>query len=195
MSIPNNIINPTTAIICPPGKEGGVPLVIDLSLVYEVEQRIKEVAFVTPAKAPELMARFNEAYLVLTEELPKIDYQRLLAQREADRRKSVVILDEASKIIKEKGLSNSADVRKAILDLDSMYQDLLDKTQQIACIYETLEGKKKAIEMAYTSAKKVLGESMHTTSNRLSAFLEESAEAGQTTDSSGFVKGFGKPRY
>lgn len=192
----SEIIRPSSTIICPPGKTSGTPLVIDLTLVHEVEQRIKEVAFITPSKAPELMARFNEAFLVLSEELPKIEYQRLLAQREADRRKSVVLLDEASKIMTEKGLANSADVRKAILDLDQTYQDMLDKAQQIACIYETLEGKKKAIEMAYTATKKILGENVYAVNNRLNALVEESAEAGQTINSSGkVVAGFGKARY
>lgn len=190
----SEIIRSTSTIICPPGKSNGQPLIIDLTLVHEVEQRIKEVAFVTSQKAPELMARFNEAYLVLCAELPKIEYQRLLAQREADKRKSVVLLDEVSKVIAEKGLSNSADVRKAVLDLDQQYQDSLDVAQQIACIYETLDGKRKAIEMAYTATKKILGENVHSTSGRLNAYVEENANAGQTVDSSGHLPGFGRYR-
>lgn len=188
----SGIISSTSTIICPPGKKNSQPLIIDMTLVYEVEQRIREVAFVTPAKAPELMARFNEAYLVLSAELPKVEYQRLLAQREADRRKSVVLLDEVSKVIEEKGLSNSADVRKAVLDLDSEYQTMLDVAQQIACIYETLDGKKKAIEMAYTATKKILGENVYSTTGRLNAYVEESATAGQTVDSTGSIPGFGR---
>ncbi|NDD84296.1 hypothetical protein EBZ38_08505 [bacterium] len=192
----SSILQSKTAIVCPSGKNTNQPLIIDLTLIHEVEQRIQEVAFVTSQKAPELMARFNEAFLVLTEYLPKVDYQKLVAQREADKRKSVVLLDEATKILKEKGLSSSADLRKAVLDSDEQYQELCDRVHQISCIYEQLDGKKKAIEMAYTATKKVLGENIHTTTNRLNSLVEQSAGAGQVIDSSGnVVAGFGKPKY
>lgn len=190
------IIQSKTTIVCPSGKSTTQPLIIDLTLVYEVEQRIHEVAFVTSQKAPELMSRFNEAFLLLTEYLPKVEYQRLVAQREADKRKSVVLLDEATKVLKEKGLSSSQDLRKAVLDADEVYQELCDKVHQIACIYEQLEGKKKSIEMAYTATKKVLGENIHTSNNRLNLMAEESATAGQTIDASGrVVAGFGKAKF
>ena len=155
------LLQTETAIVCP---TVGQPIVIDLSGVYRIERRIQEIAFVTSAKAPELLATFNEAYLYLHKYVTLLKYELVRATREANKVKSVILLDRVPQILESKGLTNgkskagSEDLRNAILDQDEEYQNALDKTQQIRCIIELLTGKLEGFEMGYNSVKKILGE-------------------------------------
>lgn len=173
---------------------------LDMGKVYAIEQRIAEVAFVTPHKAPELLARFNEAFLDLTRHIPVVKYEQLQAKREANKRRSIVLLDLVPDLLQAKGLATakspagSEDLRKAILDADDEYQDLLRRGEQLDAIVELLEGKLKAIEMAYTSVKKIIGENAYNMNNpNLKApgdggvIVEQRAERSSS--------GFGKPTY
>lgn len=185
--------------ICPRGTPGLAPLQFEMGEVYKAEGRINEVAFVTSEKAPELLATFNQAFLILTRQITAVDLERQKAVREANKRRSVVILDLAPSILKEKHLvkdsnpAGSADLREAVLDADAEYLGLLDKADQIAAVQELLKGKLKAIEMAYTSVKKILGESaFNYNTHNTSAPNEITGEAGTTSNIHG---AFGKTRY
>jgi hypothetical protein len=131
--------------------------------IYDAELRIKEVATVNEHKAPELLATFNITWLEIDSHIKQATLLLHEAKKAANQRQSIVILDEVPKILVEKKLATarspggSEDQRNAILNLDKDYINLTDKVAQIECIVELLEGKKKAIEMAYTSVKKILG--------------------------------------
>jgi hypothetical protein len=93
-----------------------------------------------------------------------MEYYRLSADREATRRKSIVVLEEAPAKLKVLGLASarspggSADQREAVLGLDQEFQDALERVAMIDAVIKLLNGKLKAFEMAYTSVKKILGE-------------------------------------
>lgn len=153
-----------TEVVCPAPRKGMRPTTLDLSKPATAMARIREVAIVTPHKAPELLATFNEAYLSLHEAIVRLEAEKLIADREANKIRSVVMLERAPKMLAEKGLTTksapggSEDFRRAVLDADEEYQDALDIVQQLTCVVELLKGQQKAIEMAYTSVKKILGE-------------------------------------
>lgn len=157
------LLQSETAIVCP--IVDAAPQVIDLTEVNRIEARVEEVAFVTAAKAPELMARFNEAYLYVHKHICLLEYELVRAQRQANKIRSIILLDKAPVILEQKGLlsgrskSGSEDLRNAILDQDEEYQEALDQTHKVECIIELLRGKLKGFEWAYTSVKKILGES------------------------------------
>lgn len=177
-------------LVCPSGDPNRTSLKFEMAEVLQVEARINEVAYVTPEKAPELLSTFNRTFLDLTRKISLVELERQKAVREANKRKSVVILDEAPRILREKNLTKdsnpagSADLREAVLNNDDPYLNLLERVDQISAIHELLRGKLKAIEMAYTSVKKILGESaFNYNTHNTSAPDEISGEAG-TTDSS-----------
>jgi hypothetical protein len=179
---------------------GKAPLVIDLTHVYEIENRIEEVAFVTTAKAPELMARFNEAYLYVHKHISLLEYELNRAEREANKVRAIILLDKVSVILEQKGLlsgksrAGSEDLRTAILDQDEEYQDALDQTQKIKCVIELLKGKLKGFEMAYTSTKKILGESSMNLINRTFGSGTGDAPVGGSNPEP-IAMGFGKATY
>jgi hypothetical protein len=164
------LLQTATSIVCPLAE--GSPQVIDLTDVYAIEQRIQEVAFVTKAKAPELMSRFNEAYLFVHKHISLLKYELVRSEVAANKLKSVILLDKVPMILEQKGLvsgksrAGSADLRDAILSQDEQYQEALDQTEKLKCIIELLKGKLEGFEMAYTSVKKILGEDAFSMLNR-----------------------------
>jgi hypothetical protein len=155
----------TTAIVCPKSDKNEAPVVIDLTNIYKIEGRIQEVAYVNNVKAPELLARFNEVYLELDQHLCMLRYEHLKAKHKSNKVRSIVLLDKVRDYLKEKGLltannkAGSEDLRNAVLDQDQEYQDSLEVLDQIKCTIELLEGKQKAFEMAFSSVKKIIGDS------------------------------------
>jgi hypothetical protein len=165
----------------------------DISVILTAEARIPEIASVTPTKAPELLSVFNVAYLEAARLATFLEAEVLQSKRNADKIRSVVILDRAPAILEAKGLTSSKnragseDLRKSVLDGDTEYQDALEKTGQIECIHELIKTKTKGLEMAYSSVKKVLGENAYNFRNpNLNGGGEESP-ASKT--------GFGRSNY
>jgi hypothetical protein len=144
-------------------------LSINLGSLKKAENRIQEIAIVTASKAPELLAFFNSAYLEGSRLIALLELEVNRATRSANAIKSVVILDRAPEILKAKGLATdknpggSADLRQAVLEGDSEYQAALEVQQHLEATLELIKGKNKGIEMAYTSVKKILGESSYET--------------------------------
>lgn len=188
----------------------GTPVELNLSKVYATEQRIPEIAFITPHKAPELLARFNEAFLDLVKYIPMVKYELVQAKREANKRRSIVLLDLVPEILKAKGLTNakspagSEDLRRAILETDEEYERLCRQGEKIEAIIELLEGKLKALEWAYTATKKIVGENAYSPNN---TYLKAAGDGGaileqrqqtvvtQAAPIPSPSKGFGKPAY
>ncbi len=147
-----------TSIIIPRGNPGLEPAVLNLGHVVEAEARIHEIAFLTPSKAPELLALFNNAYLDLMKMLAFLGMELAAAKRHVSLRRSEVLLDISDEMLKKKNLTSSQDLRAACVDADTEYQRLLERQQTIRAYEELLHGRAKSLEMAYTSTKKVLGE-------------------------------------
>jgi len=156
-------INPGTLTV-PTGLPKVPPMKVDMGGILAAESRIQEVAIVNPVKAPELMATFNQAYSDLTEIISKVEYQYEVAKIQEEKARAICIIDRVPGILKEKGLtstkspSGSEDMRSAVLALDPEYEAAQEKVIQLKCILTYLEGKLKAIDMAYTGVKKVFGD-------------------------------------
>ncbi len=131
-------INPGTLTV-PTGLPGIPPIKLDIGGILEVESRIQEIAFVTPVKAPELMAVFNVAYSDLSNMIAQVKYQFEIAKVQEEKARAICIIDRVPGILKEKGLtsakspSGSEDLRSAILALDPDYSAAQEKTIQIKC--------------------------------------------------------------
>lgn len=138
---------------------------VDISYLYEIEARIPEVASVTLVKAPELLASLNVAYAKAARDVSLLKMAQDQASKRVSQAKAVVLLDRAPAILREKGLtsakspSGSEDLRQAVLDMDADYILACDELSMAKAYGLLIQGKLKAIEMAYTSVKKILGES------------------------------------
>jgi hypothetical protein len=150
-------------MMIPRGLPNLAPLAIQIGEIRSAESRIKEIADVTPHKAPELMACFNQAYSELTRIISGVEYEYELSLKHAREVKAVIILDKVPEILRQKGLNSSKnpggseDMRSAILDLDPDYKSAQERILAIKAYLTLLEGKKKSIDMAYTAVKKILG--------------------------------------
>lgn len=139
--------------------------VFDLGDVYAAEDRIAEVALVTPHKAPELLAFFNKVWLKVDEIVRLLEMEVVDAKQAVAMKRSEVILDRAEAIFKEKQLKASADLRQAVVDADVEYRAVLDVQNSLEAAAAFLKGKQKGVEMAYGSVRKILGESTYNMRN------------------------------
>lgn len=173
-------------------------IIIDLKAILKAEARIIEVQAVTPVKAGELLAAFNVSWRDLHQNICLLEKEKNDAQRELNRIRATVILERAPKIIKEKGLSDNKETREACVTLDSEYQTTEEVLDQLVAAIELLKGKLKSFEMAYTSVKKLLGESAYNFLNRNDHDTSGDSgdrEPGVVDEYERPVSGFGKPKY
>lgn len=148
----------STELVCPRGKDGDTAMVIDLKALLASETRQEEVAFVTPQKAPELLAEFNRSWRDIHKLVIQLSSELLQAQKAVQRRKAILLLEEVPKVLKSKGLTTNDANRDAIITLDDQFDRLQDKADQIKAVVEYLKGKLKTFENAYSSVKKIMGE-------------------------------------
>lgn len=146
-------------------KDGDNWSVFDTSFVYEVEGRIEEVRFVTPHKAPELLAYFNRAWLRLGEIISRLEEMLAKAKTKQELAKASVLLDRCDHILKEKGLKPSVDLREAVVSQDADYQKATAEMEGLKAAVALFEIKHKGIEMAYLSVRKIVGESTYNMKN------------------------------
>jgi hypothetical protein len=180
-----------TQLTIPRGHKNLPPMVLDLSRVFVAESRIIEIQAVTLTKAPELLAAFTDAYRELSEMIVHVELEHNNACRSADTIKSIIILDKAPEILAKKNLTTkaspggSADLRQAVLDGDPEYRDALEKMDLIKAVIQLLKDKRNAIEMAFTSVKKILGEqAFNYSAPKLSGGMPENVTAGETIGNS-----------
>lgn len=151
-------------ILCPAGSMEAQDIPIDLGHWARLENRIQEVATVTPQKAPELLATFNRAALDLDRLAIQLELEHQIALRNADRVRGEVLLDRVPKILAEKGLATaknpmgSEDLRSAILDTDSQYRDMLERADMLKAMTKLIRGKYDAFERAFRSVRTLVGE-------------------------------------
>jgi len=149
-------------IKAPRGTPGLEPLVLEMFEIYRAEQRIDEIATVNAVRAPELLKTFNKAYKELRNYISvlELEYETALAER--DRVRAVIVLDDAPRILKERGLtttknpSGSVDQREAIVALDERYKKINEIVMNLKCFISLFEGKKDSVEKAYTAVKRIL---------------------------------------
>lgn len=167
---------------------------IDLSDILKTERRIHEVALVTGQKAPELLAAFNVAYSDLSDHIARMHLELIGSKRETERRRSVLLLDIVPTELQKRNLTNgrsptgSEDLRNAVINQDEEYIKLADRVDQITAYIQLLSDKRRSIEHAYHSVKKIMDENRFMRNPNLSVSEQDlTGEVG--------VEGFGKPRY
>jgi len=156
------LIQENAVIVVPGGREGDPyypDIRVDLGVILTNQHRQAEVASVTKMKAPELLKTFNESWRDLDKLIKQLVASEIVAEREVEKRKATMLLEEVEGILKSKtNVSSTKDTRDAVIILDPTYQRLQDRVDKIHAMSEFLKGKLKSFENAYTSVKKILGE-------------------------------------
>lgn len=147
----------TVPRVDPPAGEAPV-VQFDLTQISRAEGRIEEIAGITPGKAPELLATFNSAYAKSARVMAGVQMERVRAQRALERLKSDITLNRVPALLEEKKLKTSVDLREAVIALDPEYQRLQEQCDHLDAIYELMKGKTRALDMAMSSVKRLLGE-------------------------------------
>src|ERR1035437_102311 len=140
-------------------------LALNMARISQAEHRVDEIVTCNEHKGPELMAFFNKAYIDATDYSNKLAAEIIRAQKLADKRKSVVILDEVPRILKEKGLvpegssriSGTVSQQEAILTQDPQYQEAVDLVDCLEHYKDLMDRKMDTIEKAYLGVRKILG--------------------------------------
>ena len=140
--------------IVPRGEKTSIS--INLSRVLIAEQRGEEVSAVTPHKAPELLATFNRAYLDASEIFSRLKLEQARGEDAVAKAKALVLIDKLPGLLKEKGLSSSADIREALVESDTDYQKAKERLDMINAMVEYIKGKMRFLENAYTAVKKIM---------------------------------------
>lgn len=146
-----------TEIVCPQGRPGESPLVIDLKAILQAEKRQEEVATVNSTKAPELLKTLNRSWLDLSETLSRLFLEKGKAAKALEKRRAELVLNVVPETLKEKKLSSNDANREAVIQLDQEHERLEDTLMQIQAVVKYLEGKLHSFENAFSSVKKILG--------------------------------------
>lgn len=124
--------------------------------VLLAETRAEEISMLTPGKAPELLTTFNRGYLDAANIHAKLKFESARAEQEVAVVKAQVLTEKVPKIIKEKELSNTADVRAALVEADEDYQDAQDRLAFLDASLDYMKAKMRFLENAYTAVKKIM---------------------------------------
>jgi len=141
-------------ITVPNPKKTGTPIKYDMSNVATAESRVHEIAIVTPAKAPELMATFSQACFTLGRYAADLFLQHRMAEKRTEDRKAVLIVDVIPTQLEQKKLGSNETNRQALLTLDPEYSDatVAEAETEAALIY--VERKLRDMEGALNAVKR-----------------------------------------
>jgi hypothetical protein len=193
----------STDLVVPLG-DGSADLRISLGDIMTAEIRQDEVACVTPGKAPELLSTYNRAWRDTHQWMSRLEAEKNKAEKAQRNRRGVLILEVIPEKLKLLDMKSSADIREAVIDTDVEYGALTDRVDQIKAAIMFLKGKLESFENAFTSVKKIMGESTYnfgggpslpagTGSGRVGGNGPPSGERPPSTSRGGGV--FGQPKF
>lgn len=204
------LIEGTTLTV--PGATKDLPdKVLHLGEILTAEARQREVAIVTPVKAPELLYTFNHAWLETDKIVKDLAADIVKAKARVEKRKAHILLYEVNDFLKSRDVASTKDARDAVIVLDPECEALQDRVDQLFATQEWLKGKMKSFENSYSSVKKIMGEDAYDMSTRIGnpnlsgggsqkPFLQprppQDITTPTTTPTTNPPKtGYGKPRY
>lgn len=181
----------STCLIVPRARDGQEPLSLDLTEIRQAERRLGEVAMTNAVRAPELLALYNGAYLMVRRYINLLEYEENVAERRLEEVRAIFIVDKLPELLAAKGLATSRsplgseDIRTAFLALDPEYkrmQEMLSTIKAYSALLKTME---TGFENAYNSVKKLLGVGTDPTTranpNLVQPLYENSVTSGMST--------------
>jgi hypothetical protein len=155
-----NLTNESLTIPNPDPSNRGEATVLtlkyDMTRVFDAENRIAEISWLSTSRAPELLTKLSLALIDLGKYLSDLSYREAVAKRKARERRAVVVIEVIPSKLAEKKLSNNDTNREAVVDLDPEYSAASDVHSQIEAAFILVREKLRGMESAINAAKKVL---------------------------------------
>lgn len=175
--------------------QGLEPFEVDLKLAFDGERRMQEIATATTGNALLLCSVFARAYDSLGRAYGHIYCEVGCATVAARKRKSILVLDKAPGIAKEKGLSSarsptgSEDVREAICYADEEYCRIEEYRAGLEAAKELIYCKLQAMRMSYDAVRSLVrgtgapaGNSVTSTASSVDTLLERAMDKVEEAD-------------
>lgn len=144
-----------TTLSVPRGYNNLPPMVLEMSEIYRIEDRISEIRLANPMNIPSLISDFLSGYIQVTKHLAKVQLEKSEAEIALREAKSICILDKAEAVLAEKKQKSTADTREAVLHMDPQVQAISQRLNMLEAVFTLLRDKSRALEMAYHGAKHV----------------------------------------
>lgn len=167
---------------------------MDLTDAYYAASRIEDMSRVNPHTAPELMCVLVRGYDILSNFLGNLELHLRRAEGAVEKIKARLLIDEIPALVKAKELSNSKDIRDALIEGNEEYQAAQDRVNQIKAMVKLLDGKRQALNMAHSSIKRMIGDtnfSMLGKAMNTGDYISDYKTAGTVQDD----PMFGTPKY
>jgi hypothetical protein len=145
-----------TRYLVPTG-DGKSQIIIELEEIGRAECRLNDVAIVNQHSAPEMLATFNDCWLKLAKSIAILTCERNKAENAHRQSRAVAKLSCTDDAIKAKGHSKaSADLREAMVELDSEVIQTKERLDEISVVHDMLKCKQQAFYNAYGAVKRLL---------------------------------------
>lgn len=131
------------------------PILLELKDTNYALTRVNDIRVINPIILPDLLAVFSKSMTELTKALGAISLEIVKTTYVLDRIKAHIILEDMPRILAEKGLKSSEDVRSAIISLDPAYSQLSEQLAMLEAVYENLKSKYKNMELAIYNCKTI----------------------------------------
>jgi hypothetical protein len=154
--------NSSTTLSIPRPLQGLNPFEVDLTLAYQAEGHLKEIATAGSGNALFLVSKFARAYNALGRAYGMLYKEVGSAAIDSRKRRAHIILDLAPAKAKEKGLSSqrsptgSEDVREAICYSDPDYCAIEEYRAALEAAKELVFIKLQAMRMGYEAVKSII---------------------------------------
>jgi succinate dehydrogenase flavin-adding protein (antitoxin of CptAB toxin-antitoxin module) len=130
---------------------------VNLSQIARHESRLADVSFVNPSSAPELLSALNRGCLDLNKIATQLSFEKAKAKNEHERARSRAILECNDAKLLEMGHSKgSADLRKALVEVDPEVIDTKDRLDKIDAALDLIRGKTNAFRDQHSAVRKLV---------------------------------------
>jgi len=144
----------TLVVLSPvPGTER---MTFDMEEVYAAENRLEDLASLTPQKAPELLSTVLKACFTLARHAQDLQHLSVLAERESRKRRAILVVDKIPDLLKAKNLSSNAENREAMIDLDDEYCMAVNKEGVINAALTLVKEKLRILDRTVGAIKAIV---------------------------------------
>jgi hypothetical protein len=135
---------------------GQTPIVLELKHTNYALTRIDDIRIVNPMNLPDLLTVFLKSMTELSRAIGFISAEIVKTKYALERVKSNLLLHEMPRILAEKNIKSSEDIRNAILCLDPKYSEMSEQLDMLEAVLDNLRSKNKNMETATFNCKTVI---------------------------------------
>lgn len=150
-----DLLGSRTAIMIPSGLKGVQATKFDMSDIYRVLDRCKEVATINPHNYGMFVADLNQTRQQVNRLIGLVDIELREASNGFNLAKAVASLETVEKFLAEKKIKSTADAREAAVMTDPDVQEAIRRKDALTAISEYVKSLREDMDRAYFSAKQI----------------------------------------